>query len=110
MSWDVVLSSPQGGMGSKDQARETFLSAIERIIGEAVLRRGPTEVDIDPSFRYEIGFSGHRRAIESISIAFHLVKGDPHKEPQHPAWRFLEALKEHTGWVVEDRFSGTEVV
>jgi len=86
MSWDVVLRSPNNAMGPKEQARETFLLACERIIGEPILRRGPTEVAIDSSFRYEVGFIGQKRAIESLSLSFQIVDGDPHQEPQHPVW------------------------
>lgn len=102
MSWDVVLKSPHQTMGSKAQAREIFLSACERITGEAVPRGGPTEVWIDPSFKYEVYFIGHKRAIESLSLGFQLKSGDPHQEPQHPVWSFLKQLREHTGWEMVD--------
>ena len=109
MSWDVVLESPQKSMGSKEQARETFLSACERIIGEDVPRRGPTEVAIDPSFHYEVYFIGHKRAIESLSLGIQLIAGDPHQDPQHPVWSFLKQLREHTGWQVVDTYTGTSI-
>lgn len=110
MSWDVVLKSPHKAMGSKEQVRETFLSACERIIGEEIPRRGPTEVAIDSSFRYEVYFIGHKRAIDSLSLSIQVVVGDPQQNSQHPVWSFLRGLKEHTGWEVIDTLTGAGIV
>jgi|SRR4051812_26057914 hypothetical protein len=109
MSWDVILKSPNKAMGSKEQARETFLSACERIIGAHVPRRGPTEVSINPSFNYEVYFVGHKRAIESLSLGIQIVDADPHQDPDHPVWSFLKQLREYTGWEVVDTQTGAEV-
>jgi hypothetical protein len=110
MTWDVVLKSPDNKMmGSKEQVREAFLLACERIIGGDVPRRGPTEVNIDPSFQYEVYFIGHKRAIESLTLGIQISVGDPHHDRQHPVWSFLKRLRDHTGWELIDTFTGTTV-
>jgi hypothetical protein len=109
MSWDVILSSPSKGLGTKDQARESIITACEQIIGEEIPRRGPTEVKIDDSFAYEVLFIGHKRAVESITLCISLIAGDPHGEPEHPVWSFLRRLCEHTGWEAHDTHNGAPI-
>ena len=109
MSWDVNFTSPNKPMGSKEQVRESFLSACEQITGEEIQRRGPTEVKIDESFAYEVLFVGHKRAIQSITLTFSVVRGDPHADPNHPTWAFIKQLAEHTGWDPYDTFRGATI-
>jgi hypothetical protein len=109
MSWDVSLSSPSRGMGTKEQARESFISACEHIVGQEIPRRGPTEVRIDDSFVYDVLFIGHKRAIESITLCISITAGDPHAEPEHPVWSFLGRVCEHTGWEAYDTYYGAPI-
>jgi hypothetical protein len=96
-------------LGPKEEVRELFLGACERILGAAVPRRGPTEVAIDPSFQYEVGFIGHRWAVESLSLGIQPRDGDPHRDPKHPVWAFLKGVAEHTGWEAFDAFTGEAI-
>jgi hypothetical protein len=96
-------------MGSKEQVRDSFLSACENITGEEIQRRGPTEVKIDESFAYSVLFVGHKRAIESITLAFSVVHGDPHADPNHPTWAFIKQVSEQTGWEAYDTFRGATI-
>ena len=109
MSWDVVLKPPSNGMGTKEQVRESFLSACEQITGREIPRRGPTEVSVDESFSYEVLFIGHKRAIESLTLAIKPTDGDPQADPTHPARGFLRQLTEQTGWSALDTTTGDEI-
>lgn len=109
MSWDVMLQTPGKSMGSKEQVREMFLSACERITGTDIPRRGPTEVSIDPSFQYEVHFIGHKRAVESLSLGIQIKNGDPHVDAQHPVWSFLQNVANDTGWEAIDTCSGNPI-
>ena len=88
---------------------EALLSACERIIGGNVPKRGPTEVNIDPSFQYEVYFIGNMRAIESLTLGSQVSVGDTGHDRQHPVWSFLTQLRDHTGGELTDTFSGTTV-
>ena len=109
MSWDVILSSPSKAMGTKEQVRESFLSACEHITGNAIPRRGPTEVNIDESFYYEVHFDGHKRAINSMTLAFKILSGDPHSDSDHPVRSFLHQISEQTGWEAIDTTTGATI-
>jgi hypothetical protein len=109
MSWDVTLQAPGRSMGSKEDVREAFLAALEDVVGKDVPRRGPTEVNVDSSFRYAVHFIGHRRAIESLSLEIQVAVGDPHHDAEHPVWSFLRKITEQTGWEACDTYTGTTI-
>ncbi|HBE71193.1 MAG TPA: hypothetical protein DDW52_23860 [Planctomycetaceae bacterium] len=99
MSLDFSLVPPDGAksLGDKASAREALLNACEKITGETIERRGPTEVDISPAFRYEVGFFGHRAEVEAIGFAFKLSQDST---AEIEVRRFVDAVADHTGWVV----------
>lgn len=109
MSWTIVLRSTGKTLGTKNEVRERFLSACEKISGNEVPRRGPTEVDIDPSFNYEILMSGQKWAIEEVFLDINVTSGDPHVDSHHPVWSFLKELGRLTGWKVSDTRTGSEI-
>jgi len=109
MSWDVTFRAPNGAIGPKDGAREALLAACEKVTGRVIPRRGPTEVDVDPSFQYAVYFSGHKRAVEAVSLAIQIRTGDPHSDPAHPIWAFLTGVAQHTGWQPLDTFTGKTI-
>ena len=109
MSWDVVFTEPNKTMGTKEKVRESLLVACEQITGRKIPRRGPTEVSINDSFCYEVLFIGHKRAIESLTLAFKISKGDPHAEPDHPARSFIRQVSNHTGWEAIDTYTNTAI-
>lgn len=92
-------------MGTKEHVREQFLTACEQIIGSAISRRGPTEIDIDPSFRYETLFVGAKPAVESFILVFKITSDIPEDE-NHPALAFARQIAVHTGWHAVDSTTG----
>ena len=105
MSWDIHYSSLNGSMGTKENVREQFLTACEKIVGSAISRRGPTEVDIDPSFRYETLFVGAKHAVESFVLVFKITNDVP-DDVNHPALVFARQIAAHTGWHAVDSTTG----
>lgn len=109
MSWDVIFSSPNGTMGNKESAREKFLLACEIITGKKIVRNGPTEVEIDPSFQFEVQFHGSKHLIESVELCFKVENGDPNNDKSHPVLKFIHELCRQTGWNAEDSHDGTVI-
>ena len=109
MSWSIILRSSENTMGPKQEVRERFLSACEQITGKHVPRRGPTEVEIDPSFNYEVLMGGQKWAVDTIILSIHITDGDPQLDSSHPVWSFLRKLHVRTGWNVIDTHTGDEL-
>jgi len=109
MSWDVDFSNEDKNLGKKEHAREALLSGCEAFLGKEIPRRGPTEVDVDPSFRYEVLFLGEKWKVTAICLSFQILEGDPHQDPQHPVWKFIKKLVSHNSWLAIDSFSGNEI-
>ena len=105
MSWDIHYSSLIGSMGTKEKVREQFLAACEKIVGSAIPRRGPTEVEIDASFRYETLFVGAKHAVESFVLVFKITNDLP-DEVNHPALAFARQIAAQTGWHAVDSTTG----
>lgn len=106
MGWDVEFSKPGEGLGNKEKARETFISACESITGKNFSRRGPTEVPIDDSFVYEVIFIGDKWAITEITLSFKVSQKD---ESDSSIMNFIKQLCEHTGWEAYDTYTGTNI-
>ncbi len=105
MSWDIHYSCLNGSMGTKEYVREQFLTACEQIVGTAISRRGPTEIDIDPSFRFETLFSGPKHKIESFILVFKTTLNEL-EDLNHPALIFARQIAALTGWHAVDSTTG----
>ena len=109
MSWDIQLSKSDSPLGSKTEVREAFLAACERILDSPISRQGPTEVDIDDSFQYQLLFIGNKRFTESLCLSIAVRHGDPHNDPTHPARAFIQRVVELTGWEAYDTHNGKTI-
>lgn len=109
MSWDVRFFNAESTMGTKASVREEFLSACEQIVGAPITRKGPTEVPIDDTFRYETLFIGNKHVTESLCLSIKILDGDPHIDQSHPVWAFIRRIVDHTGWQAEDTHNGKAI-
>ena len=96
-------------MGTKQTVREQFLSACEAYTGNEIPRRGPTDIEVHPKFKFETLFIGSKHVVESLTLAIQCNESDPHADDKHPVWAFIHSVSEQNGWTALDTFTGNTI-